>query len=262
MIKAVFLDVDGTVFSHRTNSIPPSAVKAVSEIQKRGIMVFAATGRHPWEIGNMNMKMFEPDGWLYMNGACCKDSEGIYYAVPCEQNDLETVVSAMEELHFPCQLLTEDMIWINMVNEFVVDEQAAVHTPVPPERDPREVIKEPVYMMIPLVHEDIWETVFSKTEHLKYTRWTDLSADVFHESADKAEGIRKTLQRYHLGRHEVIAVGDGPNDLCMKEACGSFAAMGNALDEVKEKADYVTDDIDCDGLYKAFVHYGLLEDRL
>ena len=34
--------------------------------------------------------------------------------------------------------------------------------------------------------------------------------------------------------------------------------MGNSMRELKEHADYVTDDIDEDGVYNAFVHYGLL----
>ncbi len=41
--------------------------------------------------------------------------------------------------------------------------------------------------------------------------------------------------------------------------CGYGVAMGSGGDEIKAMADYVTDDVDEDGLYKAFVHLGLIE---
>ena len=47
-------------------------------------------------------------------------------------------------------------------------------------------------------------------------------------------------------------MGDSENDLPMLEYADISVAMGNGVKEVKEKADYVTDKIDNDGLYKAF----------
>ena len=44
----------------------------------------------------------------------------------------------------------------------------------------------------------------------------------------------------------------------MFKACGYSVAMGNSNDEVKQAADYVTDDVNDDGLYKAFEHLGLI----
>ena len=47
MIKAVFLDFDGTVFSHRSVSIPVSTYEAVRLLRNNGIKVFLCTGRAP-----------------------------------------------------------------------------------------------------------------------------------------------------------------------------------------------------------------------
>ena len=46
MIKAVFFDVDGTLVSHKTKSVPQSAVNAVNVLREKGIKVFLSTGRH------------------------------------------------------------------------------------------------------------------------------------------------------------------------------------------------------------------------
>jgi hydroxymethylpyrimidine pyrophosphatase-like HAD family hydrolase len=56
-----------------------------------------------------------------------------------------------------------------------------------------------------------------------------------------------------------MAIGDGPNDLELFEACGISAAMGNALESVKQAADLITDDIDEGGFEKIFKEYILEE---
>ena len=55
-----------------------------------------------------------------------------------------------------------------------------------------------------------------------------------------------------------VFVGDGVNDVCMLEAAGHGVAMGNAVPETKAAAEYVTDDIDKDGVYNGLKHYGLI----
>ena len=46
----------------------------------------------------------------------------------------------------------------------------------------------------------------------------------------------------------------------MFECCAMSVAMGNAGPEAKAAADHVTDDVECDGLYKAFLHLGIIGD--
>jgi len=55
-----------------------------------------------------------------------------------------------------------------------------------------------------------------------------------------------------------MAIGDGENDLDMMEFAGISVAMGNAVPSVKAAADYVTDDVDHDGIYNALKHFNLI----
>ena len=66
------------------------------------------------------------------------------------------------------------------------------------------------------------------------------------------------LQQAGIAPEDAYAIGDGYNDITMMKVVGHSIAMGNAVDELKEVADYVTADILDDGLYKAFEHYDLL----
>ena len=104
------------------------------------------------------------------------------------------------------------------------------------------------------------QPVRSRMRHVPDTRWTDLAVDVFSDQCGKDRGISETLRHYGLKKEEVLGVGDGPNDAALLQACGYRAAMGNAVEELKKLADFVSTDIDEDGLKNVFVHYGLLEE--
>lgn len=55
-----------------------------------------------------------------------------------------------------------------------------------------------------------------------------------------------------------MAFGDGVNDIEMLEYVSIGVAMGNAREETKKVADYITDDVDNDGILKALEHFKLL----
>ena len=62
-----------------------------------------------------------------------------------------------------------------------------------------------------------------------------------------------------IAREESIAFGDGHNDMNMLKYVGIGVAMGNAEAEVKAIADYVTSDVDEDGIENALKHFGIID---
>lgn len=75
-------------------------------------------------------------------------------------------------------------------------------------------------------------------------------------AASKSNAI-KQLQKL-LKCDKLVVFGDGKNDIDMFEYTKISVAMGNAGDDVKEAADYITDDIDEDGIYNALKHFELI----
>ena len=57
---------------------------------------------------------------------------------------------------------------------------------------------------------------------------------------------------------DTISFGDAKVDLSVFECCGFNVAMGNGGKEIKEAADYITDDVNEDGLYNAFKYLKLI----
>ena len=72
--------------------------------------------------------------------------------------------------------------------------------------------------------------------------------DVLNEGVSKAKGIAHLAENLGIKREEIITVGDNFNDIEMLQYAGLGVAMGNAANEVKEKADYVTASNEDDGL--------------
>lgn len=74
----------------------------------------------------------------------------------------------------------------------------------------------------------------------------------------KRAGIEAVLDALGPDHGTVYGIGDASNDIALMETVDVGIAMGNAPDFLKEKADYVTDSIDHDGVVTALEHFGLI----
>ena len=96
----------------------------------------------------------------------------------------------------------------------------------------------------------------------KYTivRSTPFFLEILRPEANKGSGISLLAKELGLKQEEIICVGDAGNDKHMIEYAGLGVAMGNATDEIKEMADYVTLSNDEDGVAHVINKF-ILEER-
>jgi Cof subfamily protein (haloacid dehalogenase superfamily) len=83
--------------------------------------------------------------------------------------------------------------------------------------------------------------------------------EIVPENVDKGKSLQKLGEHLGISRDEIMAFGDGENDIEMLKFAGIGVAMGNADDRVKESADYVTDSVDDDGIIHALKALNILE---
>lgn len=81
--------------------------------------------------------------------------------------------------------------------------------------------------------------------------YTGIYAEVYSKDGSKGRALAALRKYLGISREETACIGDGENDLSMFEAAGVKIAMGNAVLELKEKADYVTASNDRDGAAEA-----------
>ena len=89
-------------------------------------------------------------------------------------------------------------------------------------------------------------------------RWHPAFTDITAHGADKGKGILAMADHLGLDPQLTMAFGDGGNDTAMIKAAGIGIAMGNALDSLKQEADYTTTSVDDDGIWNAMQHFHLV----
>ncbi len=261
MIKIAFFDVDGTLLPKGSNRIPLSTVQAIKKMKQNGIRIFIATGRHQTQLEDLPLDEIEFDGYLTMEGAYCYEKYETLYACPLEKNDCQQIIKIVENDPFPVIFATEKKMWINMVNNHVKNVHDRLNAYIPEIKEIHAIQDEAIYFMILYCSSKQRDQIISCTSSTKITWWdSDSAADLVHVNAGKDKGVIAVLEKYGYKKEEAIAFGDSANDLALFDACGVKVAMGNAIDELKEIADFVTtNDID-DGIYHAAKKYGLLGD--
>ena len=256
MIQAVFFDCDGTILSHKTTSVPQSTKTAFEELKKKGIKRVMATGRHTSELDVLPVAGLEFDAYLTLNGQLCLDgNRNIYSADPIVGEDLDILLQIFNKKEVAIGLVEKDELYINIINDEVIKAQKAINTPVP---EVKEYDGKGIYAAIAFLDREHEYLVKEKLLNCKITRWDSHALDIIYKNGGKVEGIKSYLKLNNINQSETMAFGDGENDMEMLKFVQTGIAMGNGDKEVKEIADYVTDDIDEGGIYSALKHFGII----
>lgn len=258
MIKAVFFDIDGTLVSINTHRFPESAKKSIETIRRNGIKVFIATGRHISVINNLEDVEF--DGFITLNGCYCLENNGkIIFKKSINQQDLNHFIDYLQkECAFPCFFLEEERLTFNFVDEDVKFLMSLMKQDLDQVENLDYFRDKDLYQVTAFFKDSQENEVMSLMQHCSAVRWYPTFADVIPRGVDKGVGIDKLCHYYGFTREETMAFGDGGNDIEMLRHAGIGVAMGNADDDVKAHADYVTDSVDDDGVFKALQHFGLV----
>lgn len=257
MIKAVFFDVDGTLVSHKSKSVPQSAKEAIERLREKGVKVLLSTGRHIHELKDMPTNGIEFDGYVILNGQIGLDkNKKLIYSNPFGKEDVEGLLMIFHKKEYPFVLVNADGHYMNFVNEFVEMAMEGVSTPVPPIREYQgEDLYQATVFILPKEDEE-----FSKKlpKGCKMARWGTHGADIIATEGGKVVGMKYFGDVLGILPEEMMAFGDAQNDMDMLAYAGIGIAMGNGEECLKEIADYITTDVDDDGVWNALQKFGML----
>lgn len=256
MIRIVFFDIDGTLLSHTSNSIPPSAIAALHRLKQNGILTAGCTGRHPLELEKLPVQDFTPDAWIFLNGSWCTKKGKTISEKPLSRDAMKCLQDYLTVHPVPMQFMEKNYIYDNLISDTMVQELAAVHTEPDPIEPLSRLTEHPVLMVIPWAEKKIREKIRTKLNLLEMP-WGSAS-DMVRSDSGKDAGVRDILHACGLKKEEAMCFGDGRNDISMFSACGTSICMGNGCRQAKEAADEVCEDIDEDGICKALKRHGLI----
>ena len=242
MIKAIFLDIDGTLISGKRPSIKKEVIEGLKQVRKKGIQLFIASGRHMLELEELKLvEQFEFDGYLLLNGGYCTIGSQIIYDNKIPQEDLKEIVKIVKENNYPCLFIESNQMYITHVNQRVIDAQASISTMIPPISN--QINIDNIYQVDPYVDEKGIKEIIKNTKHVKVTKWHDYAYDIVPKTGGKAAAIQAVSKHFGYQKEELMAFGDGHNDIPLIEFGVHGSVMSCADEDVKAHAQVEYDSV-------------------
>lgn len=258
MTKALLLDVDGTLVSFETHKVPQSAVDALKKAHEKGLKIVIATGRAASDLHEIDAIPY--DAIIALNGADCRLRNGTMiekHTIP--KGDFRKAIQMAKEYDFAVGIELDGGVFVNRLTPTVEHIAKIVDHPIPPVVDLEELFGKGECCQLCFYFDDATEEkVMPFLPTLSATRWHPLFADINVAGVSKASGLSIFAGYYGMEASEIIACGDGGNDIPMLKAAGIGVAMGNASDIVKASADFITATVENEGIYKALRHFNII----
>lgn len=258
MTRAIFFDIDGTLISFKTHTIPQPTIDAINQLKQKGVKVFIATGRSFSDIGDLCGLEF--DGYITANGAYCitPDNQVIFENL-IDQENLNALAEYIKDKPFACAMMTDKGNFANYIDDSAMVLYDLVDIAIPKVEPIEETIKKKVFQIDAFITKEDEADLLSKAlTKCEATRWHPAFADINVINNNKSTGIDKFIEHFGIDISETMALGDGGNDIAMLKHVAVGIAMGNANDNVKDIADYITDSVDDNGVVNALKHFGVL----
>lgn len=276
-MKLIFLDADGTLFHHE-GYIPASAKKAIQLAQQNGHKIILSTGRQLKEIYG-ELASIDYDGIIAGAGATVTARNQLLFESSLSQEQIQQLKTYMDTYQIPCMYECANAVYADKKTFEAVENLMSLWCQGLSEEEKKNHGLYLVYSHLsPSEEVDLLDLPINKVSFLQTERSfaqikDDLekdfdviqatflpfgkeSGEIAAYGIDKATGMQ-VLKAYYEG-DQMIALGDGQNDLGMFEKADLAIAMGNADDSIKTKADHVTTRLEDDGIYKAFKTFGLI----
>jgi Cof subfamily protein (haloacid dehalogenase superfamily) len=257
MIKALFLDIDGTMVSFNTHVISPATCDALNKARQNGVKVFVASGRHLLAINNLGNQQF--DGYVTLNGGLCYGAKGeVIYKRNIDPQEIKTILDYCDRHPLPLMFVREQAINLNFMREDVQLFTETLNFIGAPIADLHTLANEEIMQIIAFFTSEEEPEIMKRIPLCESARWSPIFSDVIPKGSNKSIGINKMIEYYGIRQDETMSFGDGGNDIPMLRYTGIGVAMGNALPNVQAEADYVTDSVDDEGIQKALIHFGII----
>lgn len=256
----ISFDLDMTLLDHKTNRIPDSAMAAIEKLRKKHRIVLA-TGRDMDNYYSVAYRdLIQPDAIVHTNGTKITIGKTLLYEHIFSPTLLEELLQFCEKQGYG-------------IGVTIGDEDFYIHPEVIAANDRRfwgscgRQFKDPWQLLQMNVRSLAFVGTKEQVRHIE-AQFPSLKlplfasghgADVVEKGNSKADGLRR-LAAYWGEKEDLsdsVAFGDSMNDLEVVQEAGIGVAMGNAVEELKLVADYITSPIDEDGIYRACVHLGL-----
>ena len=247
-IKAIFLDIDGTLVSFQTHRIPQSTKDIISQVRKLGVKIIIATGR-PLPFVD-NLEDLEYDGIMTVNGALCQTAQGTTIRkTPINHDDLTRLIDYCNTNPIAMAFTSAEEAYLNFATQELHDVFQLLNIKIPPQLPLSHCLDMDIMQLVMFFPPEKEQALMAHIlPHCTPHRWHPYFADVIASGNSKQNGVDAFCQYFNIPLSQTLAFGDGGNDIGMLQHVGYGYAMGNSKPEVLKAAPYITDSVDNQGV--------------
>ena len=280
MSKVVFLDVDGTLIDYEAKT-PASAKEAIELARANGHRVYICTGCSKAEV--LQRDLPELDGMIGANGGYVEDHGEVVMHQSLTREQTKRVVDWCRERNIGIILECNpgrfyDSVFLEQGPDAFARYREGKGAKDVDRSQQRKRIQE---QFIYAEGEDLYRSDVNKISFVLRTyqdhldskeEFPDMIANTWGGKGElaifgdlgpagitKKKAIEVLLEHIGADQKDTISFGDAKIDLSMFEQCAFNVAMGNGGKEIKEAADYITTDVNDDGLINAFRYLKLID---
>jgi Cof subfamily protein (haloacid dehalogenase superfamily) len=260
-VALVVSDVDGTLLDPAKN-LSPGAPAAVQRLKQEGIRFTIASARPPRLTEPLLRDLHVSGPSACFNGALLIGPDcDVLHQLPMTSTDAQTVAGHIRKSGLD--------LWVYTDSDWYVSNPAGPH--VKHQEELMQCKAAPLlsydvsqFRVLKLVGvSDDYDAVKRaqfELDHLfgvaiSATCSSDYYLDVTHADANKGTVILMLSKMLNISTEQIATIGDMPTDVLMFRQSGVSIAMGNATDEVKAQATYVTKNNREDGFAYAIEHF-------
>ncbi|MDR0300537.1 MAG: Cof-type HAD-IIB family hydrolase [Streptococcaceae bacterium] len=257
-IKIIFFDIDDTLRAKDTAFMPESVAMAFEKLRQNGILTGIATGRNLYGV-IPEVRALKPDFYVTANGAYVEDkNENIIYDQHYNTDFVEKQIEWLKSVNSDYVFYGNHAVAISKWTDLAQSALEPVYGEIP--EDPDFYKKNSVYQLVSISdHDDQIKLPEKFADEVRMVRWHPNSSDILPRIGSKAIGVEKVLESLGLMAENLMNFGDELNDRELFDFSGLSVAMKVSHPEILEKADYVTDTVENDGIYKALIELGIIE---
>jgi Cof subfamily protein (haloacid dehalogenase superfamily) len=248
MYRLLAIDLDGTLLTPRPRKmITPRAHHAIQQVVAAGIKVVIATGQSLVVLQHICRDLPLTGPQIIENGAVIADIKTgqLYHEKLLPPTLILPVLETLQEAGFHRAYHTLDRVYADIDAPRV---RRWYEPPIPPVIEIASVASlypEPCIKLVGIAEEAMLRAkrpalIDKFAGQLYVTQSAYDLLEFLHPAVSKEHGLRIIAQDLNIKPEEVVAIGDGHNDIGMIQFAGLGVAMGNAHEEVKREADYVT----------------------
>lgn len=260
--KLIFFDIDGTIIDE-TGYIPESAVRAIRAAQEQGTLCVVNTGR-PYSHIDPAVKAIGFDGYVCACGQHLVYGGEVISHTQFDPEQCRAIIAMARRCRIDMMYEGEHGIWFDLCHADVLRgiqmtrEQFTRYG-----FDVEQSVDVPGFYFdkmcaFPRADSDTEAFLSFAAEYGAVIYREGAMLEITRKGYSKESGLKQMIALLGVSLEDCYALGDSTNDLPMLRSVPHSVAMGNAPDEIKAAAEFVTTALHEDGVANALAHYGLI----